>query len=260
MAQAIPPAVSQPATDAEDVQTEQLDRLMRVTKPSGWIAFVLLVTIVIVALVWSIAGTYSSNATGLGILLRPPGIYRVQTPEDGIITELEPSIGDTIQQGQVVAQLQTSSGSTEAITSAETGRVVQVVVAPFQYVTTATVLVSVEPLTDQLEAVVYVPAEEGKNVHQGMHVQLTATGVSGTISGTVRQVSTYPATQARINSIVQNNTLNDQLTGGGPVYEIRVEVDPRSASGVTSGTVCTAEIILKQQLPISLIFPQAASR
>ncbi len=238
-------------------ETATLDRMMRVTRPRAWIAFGLLAAILIGALLWSVVASFSVDVTGEGVLLRPPGMYPVQAPVAGTITDLQLQIGGTVHQGQVLARLRGVDGTVNEIHSEEDGRVIGLAVAPFQYVAPGTLMASIEPLTDQLEAAVYVPGGQGKDVRSGMRVRLNVAGASGDLQGTVRQVSNYPTTLSGVLAIMQTDALSRKVSGGEPVYEVRVRLDPGSASMATSGAVCTAQIILRQQHPINLMFPQS---
>ena len=53
---------------------EQLDQLMQVTNPQGWLALVGLCALLAAALLWGIFGSVPTETTGEGILLRQGGV------------------------------------------------------------------------------------------------------------------------------------------------------------------------------------------
>jgi HlyD family secretion protein len=91
----------------------------------------------------------------------------------------------------------------------------------------------------------------------------------GFIRGKVVSVSDYPATEAALMRIFENEPLVRALSGGGPVTEIGVEMDldPSMPSGhrwsskqgapikLSAGTMCMGEIVTLKQKPISMVFP-----
>jgi HlyD family secretion protein len=84
---------------------EQLDTLMRVTSPMGWIALLAVGCLVLAAIVWSVVGTLSVRVDGQGILLRGDNVQALEVPASGTVVSLDVGRGDIVQPGQVVAHL-----------------------------------------------------------------------------------------------------------------------------------------------------------
>lgn len=85
---------------------EQLDRLVAVTRPKAWIALLMLGVIVAAALVWGFLGRIPSRVEGQGILISSGGrVVNVQAPGSGVLTEINVSVGQTVEAGQTVARL-----------------------------------------------------------------------------------------------------------------------------------------------------------
>jgi HlyD family secretion protein len=82
---------------------EQLDQVMQVTNPRGWLALAAIGVLLVTALVWSVTGTLSEKVAGGGILLKSGGVFEVVTPADGRVTDVSVSVGDSVTEGQVVA-------------------------------------------------------------------------------------------------------------------------------------------------------------
>ena len=84
---------------------EQLDVMLQVTSPMGWIALSGLGIILAFALVWSIIGTVPITVEGQGILIRGAAVLDVTTGAQGRITEMTVKAGDKIEVGQVIARM-----------------------------------------------------------------------------------------------------------------------------------------------------------
>jgi HlyD family secretion protein len=84
---------------------EQLDQLLQVTSPQGWLALGTLGAILLASLGWGVWGTIPTEATGAGILLRRGGVSDVVTAAAGQVDELLVKVGDVIAKGQPVARI-----------------------------------------------------------------------------------------------------------------------------------------------------------
>ena len=82
---------------------EQLDRLMQVTDPRGWIALVGLGAVVLFAGVWSVVGRIPTTISGTGILLSSAGIREVESLGSGVISDVRVVVGDRVGVGDTIA-------------------------------------------------------------------------------------------------------------------------------------------------------------
>ena len=179
-----------------------------------------------------------------------------------------------------IADLQRTLGGLEAqlnmasnVVAPYGGQVLELKVYPGASVQAGTPLLSIQPDVQKLEALVYLPADKAKNVAVGMEAQISPSTVKreeyGFVRGKVSYVSEYPSTPAALMRNFQNESLAQSLTAGGSVMEVRVLLlaDPKTVSGfawsspggppvtISSGTICTAQIVTRKQKPISLVFP-----
>jgi len=135
-------------------------------------------------------------------------------------------------------------------------------------------ILTLEPLQPQLRAVVYIPAGSGgKKVEPGMKIQVSPATVKrdefGYIFGQVSWVSPYPATRESMLSILGNEALVKQFSKTMPpiVVHATLLTDPKTPSGlkwssrqgppfrITTGTIVSAEVVVREQRPISLVIP-----
>lgn len=85
---------------------EQLDQLMQVTTPRGWLLLVGVGALLATALVWGLFGSVPERIAGQGILIRSGGVLEVEAPGDGRVTDVAVRVGDVVSEGQVVARIQ----------------------------------------------------------------------------------------------------------------------------------------------------------
>ena len=85
---------------------EQLDQLMQVTTPRGWLLLVGVGALLATALVWGVLGSVPERIAGQGILIRSGGVLEVEAPGDGRVTDVAVRVGDVVSEGQVVARIQ----------------------------------------------------------------------------------------------------------------------------------------------------------
>ncbi|MBI5522796.1 MAG: NHLP bacteriocin system secretion protein [Desulfarculus sp.] len=82
---------------------EQLDQLLRVASPGGWIALAALGLILVSALVWGFLGRIPTKVDGSGMLIRQEGVMDVVALGQGQLLEVKVNSGDLVERGQVVA-------------------------------------------------------------------------------------------------------------------------------------------------------------
>jgi HlyD family secretion protein len=84
---------------------EQLDTLMRVTSPMGWVALLAVGFLIVAAITWSLVGNLSVKVDGQGILLRGENVQAIEVASEGTLMTLDVKRGDIVQPQQIVAHL-----------------------------------------------------------------------------------------------------------------------------------------------------------
>ena len=82
---------------------EQLDQLMRITTPAGWLTLLALGTLLACAVVWGFWGSIPTRLEGNGILMKSGGIYSISSQDAGRVKSLLCGPGDEVRAGEIVA-------------------------------------------------------------------------------------------------------------------------------------------------------------
>lgn len=259
---------------------EQLDQLMTVTSPRAWLALLGLMVVLASVVVWGFVGSIPTTVAGEGILLRGgEGISSISAPVAGRLSDIYVSVDDIIENGQVLARIQREdTGENARLIANQPGRIIEIRVSQDDFVSLGDPMIILEPTGDDvidLEAIIYLPATEGKNVRPGMRVQIAPTTVqveeSGVMLGWVKAVGEFPESRESVARVLENPELVERFftaTDGAPI-EVRVDLIPsrETVSGfkwsspqgpdveIRSGTLASANIIIQDEPPVNLIFP-----
>src|SRR5262245_32678642 len=90
---------------------EQLDQMMRVTTPRGWLALLALIGLIVTVAAWSVSDTIPTEVLGRGILIRGGRLLSVIAPASGQVEALDVRVGDRVQPGQVIARVRPLAGA-----------------------------------------------------------------------------------------------------------------------------------------------------
>ena len=103
---------------------DELDRLMRVTSPRGWLALIALLALVAAAVVWGVFGTIPVQVSAdEGILLGGDSRHQVVSQISGLVTDVRVETGDDVKEGQVLARVRPNEGAETDVVSLFDGRV-----------------------------------------------------------------------------------------------------------------------------------------
>src|SRR4028119_517466 len=84
---------------------EQLDQLIQVTNPRGWITLTAFGALLSAAIAWSVLGSIADKVGGQGILIRTGGVLEVTALTSGQVVDVSFRVGDMVQDGQVIARV-----------------------------------------------------------------------------------------------------------------------------------------------------------
>jgi HlyD family secretion protein len=391
---------------------EQLDQLVQVTNPRGWLALGALGVMLLAAVGWGIWGSIPTEATGSGILIRQGGVSDLVTAANGQVEEILVKVGDTITKGQTVARIrqdvivrqirdnqsklailrseyqETLRASEEqqrlqgrdlaqqranlertiqalekdmilltermeaerkllddglitkqaflttqqtlntkrddlatqrlqlngldlkgledaqqlrdqlkarqaairdleldtrelnakltenvSVVSSYSGRVLEILADRGDVVNPGAPILSIEVVSEDLMAVLFVPASSGKRVQPGMVVQVAPSTVKreeyGAILGRVTWVADFPSTSRGMTRLLGNEALVNKLMTEGPPIQVDValERDPSTPTGfrwsssrgpavkISSGTLADGSVVVSKDRPMRLVIP-----
>ena len=254
---------------------DELDRLMRVTGPKSWLALIALCTIVAAVAIWSFFGSIPIEVNSEnGILIKPDSIRDVVAQDSGVVTEVDISPGDVVEEGQVIARMESDDGDEADVVSFFDGTVTEVLVRRGMLVDRGDEVVVLERGDTSLQAVVYVPGDDARSLEEGMEVQISPSTVQvqefGYMLGRVSSVSDFPVTERHMSvTLLENEELIQSLRGNESQLEVIVDLipDPTTASGfdwshpqgppipIANGTPCTATFVLGERRPAELVLP-----
>jgi pyruvate/2-oxoglutarate dehydrogenase complex dihydrolipoamide acyltransferase (E2) component len=175
-----------------------------------------------------VARVQSASPSGGGTV-----VSDVPSPYDGRIAAVEARVGDHVEPGRALFNLE---------------------------------------LGDPLEAVIFVDARAARQVAVAAPA-LVLPGIYdraeyGYINGAVTAVGAIPASRDAMRAALGDERLAERLAAGGPVVAVRVRLTPAanpsgvrwsSSSGpetaMPSGIPCTASVIVAERRPITLVVP-----
>jgi len=92
---------------------EQLDLLMRITSPVGWVALLTVAAIIVAVGVWAVLGTIPDLVDAPGTLFRGERLYEVKATISGTIVSLAVQENGIVKPGQKVATLRRDRAAIE---------------------------------------------------------------------------------------------------------------------------------------------------
>ena len=170
-------------------------------------------------------------------------------------------------------ELETEYNLTTQVTSPHDGQILERQVKVGELIQAGTRLFTLEPVDEDMVAVIYLDAEEGRLAVPGMTAHVVPSSVrkelNGYMEGVIKSVAKFPATRQTMQSILENQMLVDQLSAEGSQIMVYLNLvkDRTTPTGyhwssskgpgsqINSGTICTATIAVAERRPIELVIP-----
>ncbi|HEX7707250.1 MAG TPA: NHLP bacteriocin system secretion protein [Thermoanaerobaculia bacterium] len=172
-----------------------------------------------------------------------------------------------------IADLEGRAASASQIKSPYAGRILEITTNVGDLVGPGARILTLEELDAPIDAMIYIPAGEGKKVQPGMEVRVSPSTVKaeeyGFIIGEVTKVSDYPVTPEGLMRVLRNEALVSAMSGSSAQIEVNVRLIPdvetpsgfrwSSSKGpplrVLSGTLASGQVVVERKRPISYILP-----
>lgn len=200
--------------------------------------------------------------------------------------ETEQQLGEQIEQRKSalreaeleLREARASLAESVEVVSPYAGRVLELMADRGDVVSPGTPILSLEILSEELMAVLYVPASAGKQARPGMTARISPSNVKreeyGYMLGEVLSVAEFPSTSRGMQRLLANEELVTKLLEQGPPIQVDVTLtrDTTTPTGyrwsssrgpdleITSGTLAEGSIIVRRDRPISLLIPTLRSR
>lgn len=173
-----------------------------------------------------------------------------------------------------LAELEASLQESVAVISPYDGRVLELMADRGDVVNPGTAILSMEVISEELMAVLFVPASAGKQVRPGLTARISPSNVKreeyGFIVGKVVWAAEFPSTSRGMLRLLANQELVNKLMLEGPPIQIDValEKDPATPTGfkwsssrgpeldISSGTLASGSVIVREERPINLVIPK----
>jgi HlyD family secretion protein len=127
--------------------------------------------------------------------------------------------------------------------------------------------------SEEPKSVFFIPPTDGKKVRPGMKVHISLPMFPpeeyGFMLAVVSDVSNFPASVQSMMNLLENSSLVQMFSQDGPPIKVTAQLlkDPTTYSGyawtssegprsyISAGTVCSSGIVVREQAPISMVFP-----
>lgn len=248
---------------------DNLDTLLRTTRPAGWLAAVGCAALSVAAVVWSFTGSLPAQLRWPCVMVAREPAQPVLTPAGGTLLWVGARTGETAAAGEVLARLRPMGAGAGAgapdgaqgidIVAPSAGKWINVSAQAGQSVAAGAPLAWLEGGgTGAPDALVLASLADGGRLRAGM----TATvGIAGrSLGARVESVAGYPVPREQLASQVGHAALAAMLNPDPAVLPVRLRLEPAAngeASGqpLASGTLCQATITLRSDRPITRLLP-----
>ena len=195
-------------------------------------------------------------------------ILAAQQTTSGNVRVVDDQLSDARRRLQII---ESRLAQAERVVTTKSGRVLEVKTDVGSIIAPATPFVSVELASRPLRAMLVVPTQ-GRVTKPGMLVRVVPSTVSwqedGFIVGKVESVSETPVTTQRLQRLLHNDALSQNLMSRGAMYLVEASLEKgNTVSGfnwttrtgpnqlITTGMLASGRITVDEQRPISLLIP-----
>ena len=199
---------------------EKLDSALPITNPIAWMGLVAVCVLMISVVIWSVYGSFTVKAEGMGLIMDAQGVVKISSPSGGTLDKFYVAPGMKVTKGERIAHISEarekastrmaqygpelasnrrdvtnkvyefesrlySQETMEYIRASADGTIDEITVAEGAVVSVGTTVCTmrVDAKDNNLIGVMYIPVEKGKRVQPGMTIQLSPNGVDVSETG-----------------------------------------------------------------------------
>lgn len=201
---------------------EKLDTVLPITAPISWMGLIAVAVMLFAVVLWSIFGSFTVKADGMGLIMDTGGVVNVTSVSGGKLDKIYVHSGDKVEKGERIAHVEQAQESaatrmaqygpelatsgrdamnrvqeydmrrsqknaSEYIYSSQAGIVDEILVEEGRVIGGGTPICTLR-LTGgrkDLKGILYIPVAKGKRVEPGMTIQLAPNGVDVSQSGSL---------------------------------------------------------------------------
>ena len=201
---------------------ERLDKMLPITTPVNWLAAAAIGVLLFSVLIWSIFGSFTEKAEGMGLIMDSNGLVNVSHVVGGKIDVLYVETGSQVHKGDLIARMEKASEEADMrmagysmglaasdrdamryayeyatkkyqrdisadVYSRYDGTVDEVMVEVGSIVASGSPICSIRlnENREDLSGIFYIPVDKGKRVQPGMTIQLVPNGVDVAENGSL---------------------------------------------------------------------------
>ena len=225
---------------------EQLDTVLPITSPIGWMGLVSVAVMMVAVVIWSIFGSFTVKAEGVGMIMDSSGVSKVSSVAGGKIDKVYVHPGEKIKKGAMIAHIElpqetaatrmaqynpelASSNrdaknkvhefdsrryqkeTTEYVYSTRSGTVDEIMVQEGAVIGTGSPIITVrnDDGRNELSGIMYVSVNKGKSVKPGQTIQIAPGGVDISQSGSLLG-TVRSVSQYPVSAQTMQSTLNNE--------------------------------------------------
>ncbi|WP_029542305.1 hypothetical protein [Selenomonas sp. AB3002] len=84
---------------------EKLDTTMTITTPIGWMGLIAVAVMLLAVVIWSVFGSFTVKADGMGLIMDPSGVAKDLHPFRGHPGRIVCASRDTVEKGSSIAHV-----------------------------------------------------------------------------------------------------------------------------------------------------------
>jgi len=211
---------------------KQIDNLLPITSPKIWIAIAGVAGVLIAAIIYAAGTPQVTSVTTSGRAVAEMGVVTVGTIDEFTLTDMQVSEGESVREGEFLAEGTGAEGATVVLTAPAEGTIWQILASPGQVLASGSAVLTILPPGSDTHVFVPVPQAASSGVQVGQSAKVF--GADFAASGTVSAISETPLPSDRTAALT-SLTLNPADT--------YIYVSISTDEAITPGAQVTVEII-----------------
>ncbi|NJM22436.1 MAG: biotin/lipoyl-binding protein [Richelia sp. SM1_7_0] len=239
---------------------------MKVINPKSWLILIAFISVAIAAIIWSIFG-YIPIAMEVKGQLVNGAVELIESSELGILEDLQVKKGDKVEQGQIIAKIETRDtqgrSQTQEVISHVSGRVLSTV-ALGTIIEPKTHLAIIEKDDSLSQKTIFCLSspEQCQKIKPGMKVQITASDLQKKFDATVKDVSPLLMVESNPTNLLGKATLDNSSipqTHSVTIQSLQnIQIDKSTKDNLEKyPSYLISMQVIEKHSPISFILPKS---